>query len=127
MRLWVARDRIAPAMPLRPLATRMAKNVCVSMWRHERHTIAWHGETERDGRTTAPTTDIEEQDNAKLLQRAMSRLTTGEQRLMALRNEEGMEVGRIAAVTGLNPRSVSVMLSRARHKIMELLKKGENL
>lgn len=39
MRLWLIREKIASTGNLQSLATRMAKNVCISMWRHERHTI----------------------------------------------------------------------------------------
>ena len=70
---------------------------------------------------------MEDSDNARLLTLAMDRLTAGEQRLMKLRNEENMDIGQITAVTGIAPRSVSVMLSRARHKIIEALKKGGHL
>lgn len=126
MRLWLIREKIASTGNLQSLATRMAKNVCISMWRHERYTITKGYDRER-GPTTALSTEIEEQDNAQLLHYAMERLTVGERRLMSMRAEEGMEVGRIAEVTGLTPRSVSVILSRARKKIIELLKKGGHL
>lgn len=127
MRLWVMRDRIDPAVPVRPLAVRMAKNICVSMWRHERKTV--HGAAEDDvgGKTAEAASGMEDSDNARLLPLAMDRLTAGEQRLMRLRNEENMDIGQITAVTGIAPRSVSVMLSRARHKIIEALKKGGHL
>ena len=127
MRLWVAREKITATDNLHPLATRMAKNVCISMWRHERHTVTEEYNKERENIIIAPDTEMEDRDNAQILQQAMERLTAGERRLMAMRAEEGMEIDRIAAVTGITPRSASVMLSRARKKIMELLKKGGNL
>ncbi len=126
MRLWVARERIAFADNLRPLAIRMAKNVCISMWRHERYIVTGEYDRER-GPTIVVDTEIEDRDNVQLLQHAMEQLTAGEQRLMAMRTEEGMEISHIAAVAGITPRSVSVILSRARKKIIELLKKGGNL
>ncbi|MDO4171587.1 MAG: sigma-70 family RNA polymerase sigma factor [Prevotellaceae bacterium] len=126
MRLWVMRDRIAADAPPLPLATRMARNVCVSMWRHDRHTVRADG-TECMGRMVMPPEDMEDKDNARMLQQAMDHLTAGERNLMRMRTEADMEVQQIAAAAGLTPRSVSVMLSRARHKLIELLKKGGSL
>ncbi len=127
MRLWVAREKITATDNLHPLATRIAKNVCISIWRHERHTLTKEYDKEKENIATAPDTEMEDRDNAQLLRQAMERLTKGERRLMAMRNEEGMEIDRIAAVTGITPRSASVILSRARKKIIELLKKGGNI
>ena len=76
---------------------------------------------------TVTPSEMEDSDNALLLHNAMDRLTAGERRLMRLRNEEGLDIQQISAITGISPRSISVMLSRARHKIMEMLKKGGHL
>ena len=127
LRLWVMRGRIDPTVPVKPLAVRMAKNVCVSMWRHDRHTSRQVDVDGSGGSVSEDTSDIENSDNALLLRHAMSRLTPAERRVMRLRNEEGMDIQQIAAVTGQGARSVSVVLSRARRKIMEMLKKGGHL
>lgn len=127
MRLWVMRNRIEAGTSLKPLAVRMAKNVCISTWRHERHTVPiMEGKDVCNGNTEPPP-DMDESDNAVMIRRIMARLTDRERRLMRMRNEERMEIGEIAAVTGLDARSVSVMLSRARRKIMELIKKGGDI
>lgn len=127
LRLWVMRDRIDTTVSPQPLALRMAKNVCVSLWRHDRHSITDQETAGRGAGVVATSTAMEDEDNARMLRLAIERLPKGERRLMRMRSEEGMDIGQIAAVTGLNPRSISVMLSRARQKIMETLKKGGNL
>ena len=65
-----------------------------------------------------------EDDNVRLLQQAIATLSPIEQRLFRMRHELGMDVAQIAAATGLQPRSVSTVVSKARHKIVEQLKKG---
>ena len=127
MRLWLLRDKIDFTEPVMPLAVRMAKNLCVSMWRHDNCVVLRaEGKGIAATATVAPS-EMEDSDNALLLHNAMDRLTAGERRLMRLRNEEGLDIQQISAITGISPRSISVMLSRARHKIMEMLKKGGHL
>ena len=36
MRLWLLRERIASLTDIKPLAVRMAKNLCVSEWRKQK-------------------------------------------------------------------------------------------
>jgi DNA-directed RNA polymerase specialized sigma24 family protein len=74
MRLWVMRERIDPTVPVRHLAVRMAKNVCVSMWRHDRHTVNDVDVDSSRGKAVEDTSDIEYSDNALLLRHVMSRL-----------------------------------------------------
>lgn len=127
LRLWLLRERIDFTVPVRPLAVRMAKNVCISMWRHDSHTSPEAtGKDIADTVTVSPP-EMEDSDNTRLLHCAMEGLTAAERRLMRLRNEEGLDIQQISAITGIAPRSVSVMLSRARHKILNMLKKGGHL
>ena len=127
LRLWMLRDRIDFTVSVRPLAVRMAKNVCVSMWRHDSHTTPLAAGKGRADSSAVGPPEMDDSDNKRLLHMAMDHLTPGERRLMRLRNEESMDIQQITAVTGIAPRSVSVILCRARQKIMELLKKGGHL
>lgn len=63
-------------------------------------------------------------DNQRFLQLAIRTLTPQEQRLFRMRHELEMDVPQIAAATGLMARSVSAIVSTARHKIVEQLKIG---
>ena len=63
-------------------------------------------------------------DNARQLASAIQSLTPTEQQLFRMRHELEMDIPQIAAVTGLLPRSVSQVVSVARRKIVEQLKKG---
>ena len=143
MRLWMVRERIDSDGGAEALAVRIARNVCVSEWRRKQSSpcVAMplpgkgRGEpTARDsGGLTARSSGLAardsgedpmaESDNSRILQMAVSRLTPSEQRLYRMRHEMDMDLGEMAAVTGINTRSLSAMLSTARRKMLETIKK----
>lgn len=125
MRLWVMRDRIDMRRGVEPLAVRMAKNLCVSEWRKMHNVSIEVAETSTI--TVKPTTTLEEDDNQRLLSEAKAQLTRPELRLFVMRHEMGMDNSEIVAATGILPRSVSAMLSGARRKVYEFLKKRGGL
>ncbi|NPD90758.1 RNA polymerase sigma factor [Xylanibacter muris] len=120
MRLWGMRDRIDAGLGAEALAVRMAKNVCVSEWRRQntRKTAAGYS-----GTYTAQQTTLEENDNRRILEQAIGRLTKTEQRLYRMRHEMSMDIAEISAVTGTSPRSISAMLSTARRKLLDMIRK----
>ena len=123
LRLWLLRERVNDTSHAKALLIKMTQNVCVSEWRHQ----------QRQGLLTVEhlgfvlaeeAQPMSEDDNGRLLQQAIATLAPMEQRLFRMRHELGMDVAQIAAATGLLPRSVSAVVSKARHKIVEQLKKG---
>ena len=67
---------------------------------------------------------MSDDDNNRMLQQAIATLAPTEQRLFRMRHELEMDIPQIAAATGLLPRSISAIVSGARRKILEQLKKG---
>lgn len=122
MRLWLVRDRLETEDVTEALLVRMAKNVCVNMWRQER---ARPTVSLEEGKTKA--TDeghkTEHEDNMRMLQKAIDQLPPNEQRLFRMRHEMDMDISQIAATTSILPRSISAIISSARRKITEILKK----
>jgi RNA polymerase sigma factor (sigma-70 family) len=99
----------------------MTKNICVSEWRRanrQQPLAATHNVMTEEAQPMA------DDDNLRQLQQAISRLPQSEQRLFRMRHELGMDIGQIAAATGLQPRSVSAVISKARRTIIEQLKQG---
>ena len=120
MRLWLLRERIALQTDIKPLAIRMAKNLCVSEWRKQKvrqekaldvELIA-HGDAQHD---------MELRDEIARLRQAVSQLKPAEQRLFRMRHEAEMDIQQISAVTGIGARSISAMLSTAKRKLSEIL------
>ena len=123
LRLWLLRERVSDISHAEALLIKMTKNVCVSEWRHRQRQGLLT--VERMGFVlTEESQPMAEDDNIRLLQQAIATLSPIEQRLFRMRHELGMDVAQIAAATGLLPRSVSTVVSKARHKIVEQLKKG---
>lgn len=108
--------------PKEALLVRLMKNVCVSEWRrqqkHETMSVEIMG-----GVLSEETQPMADDDNQRMLQQAIRSLSPQEQRLFRMRHELGMDVPQIAAATGMLARSVSHVVSVARHKIVEQLKK----
>ena len=125
LRLWLLRERVNDEDYAEALLIRMTKNVCVSEWRRrQKHGVMSIEETSRilsdEGQPMA------DDDNQRLLQAAIRTLSPQEQQLFRMRQEMGMDImdiPQIAAVTGLLPRSVSHVVSVARSKIVEQLKR----
>ena len=67
---------------------------------------------------------MEMDEAGRKLQEAVATLPESERRLFRMRHELEMDIAEIAAVTGLHPRSISTIISRARQKIIQQLKKG---
>lgn len=144
MRLWMMRERIDSAGGAEALAVRIARNVCVSEWRRKQSSpcvampLPGKGRGKPTSRGSGTLTargseelairdsmkePMAESDNSRILQIAVSRLTPSEQRLYRMRHELEMDLGEIAAVTGIGARSLSAMLSTARRKMLETIKK----
>ncbi len=109
--------------PKEALLVRLMKNVCVSEWRRRQKHGAMSVEV-MGGVLSEETQPMADDDNQRMLQQAIRSLSTQEQRLFRMRHELGMDVPQIAAATGMLSRSVSHVVSVARHKIVEQLKKG---
>ena len=120
LRLWLLRERVEDTRHGEALLIRLTKNVCVSEWRKTRRV-----EVSPPGRALAEEyPPMSDDDNNRMLQQAIATLTPTEQRLFRMRHEMEMDIPQIAAATGLLPRSISAIVSGARRKIIEQLKKG---
>ena len=120
LRLWLLKEKVETS---EALLVRLMKNVCVSEWRRRQK----HGGMSVEvmgGVLSEEAQPMADDDNQRMLQQAIRSLSPQEQRLFRMRHELGMDVPQIAAATGMLSRSVSHVISVARHKIVEQLKKG---
>ena len=120
MRLWMLRDNIESQTDIEPLAVRMAKNLCVSEWRKQKVRQGNALQVKMIAREDVQR-DVELKEEVAQLQKAISQLKPAEQRLFRMRHEAEMDIGQIAAATGIGVRSVSAMLSTAKRKLLEIL------
>lgn len=133
MRLWVMRHRLESDADVVPLAVRMAKNICISVWRHERlgkeifaERLAEQNLPETSLSVACTNNGLDEADNEATLNRAMRQLTDHERQLISMRNEQQMNISDIAEITGASKRSVSTMINRAKNKLIKIIRKGDD-
>lgn len=121
MRLWTAWPQLAEPADAERLAVRLTKHACIDDYRRRQRqqTVELNREAAKE---TADTTDEAVLQDA--LERAVNVLPPAERRLWTMHAEAQMNSAQIAAATGIAVRSVSTMLSSARHHLCETLKKG---
>lgn len=126
IRLWRAWDTLSSQQEAERLTIQIAKHECVNVWRREQRrphvslTVS-HEQTrpaEHDGHS------LEESELTEAIRCAAGTLKRSEGRLWRMFAEAGMQTAEIANATGINVRTVSSMLSHARHHIYNILKKG---
>ena len=119
MRLWTAWEKLSEAKDAERLAIRLTKHACIDAYRKRQQKVELK---EHTATTIADTVQEAELQNA--LERVVTTLPPAERRLWMMFAEAQMDSTQIAAATGIAIRSVSTMLSSARHHIIESLKKG---
>ena len=121
MRLWTAWPQLAEPADAERLAVRLTKHACIDDYRRRQR------QQTVESKMVASTETVDATDEAVLqdaLERAVNVLPPAERRLWTMHTEAQMNSSQIAAATGINSRSVSTMLSSARHHLCEILEKG---
>jgi len=124
MRLWTAWERLPEPADAERLAVRLTKYACITDYRR-RQKLQMVELKDVAAMETTNTTDETVIQHA--LEQAVAALPPAERRLWTMHAEARMGIVQIAAATGISSRSVSTMLSSARHHICETLKKGDLL
>lgn len=106
---------------LENLLIRATKNLCVSVWRHQklRETEQLEGIREPEACHTADT-PLLQQEKQESLEVAIQRLPPSEQRLIRMKGDD-LSLDEISTQTGIPKRTVSVMLSTARKRLLNIL------
>lgn len=126
IRIWKAWDGLSSVGEADKLTVMVAKHECINVWRREQrrpHTSLSisHEETQP---AASGSSSLEGDELSEAIRKAASTLPRSEGRLWRMFAETGMAAAEIAAITEINVRSVSAMLSHARSHIYKLLKEG---
>ena len=129
IRLWQYCQRLDESRNIEALAVRMAKHCCVDMQRRSRiETIR----EDDDGPVTIPSLapspheELEQKEGVAALDEAVDTLKPRERQLFEMRQQEGLSTEEIAEQTGIPRASVQSMISMARKKVFNELKKRMN-
>lgn len=116
-RIFIGREKFTS------LAMVSMRNICLDRFRRRRDRIMTGLE---HAEASCCTSRMESDDMAELVRRITESLPPREREAIHLRNVEGMEFGRIAAITGTSEAAARMACSRARNKIREELTKIMN-
>ena len=126
VRLWLRYGKLdyGEAEKLAIIAT---KNLCVSTIRHQklRKHIPITDNLNVES-VEPPDIQLETEEYAALLEKAIHTLTRSEQRLIYLMQQDGLNTNEIAIITGIPVQSVRSMVSAARRKILKQLAQWNN-
>ena len=133
LKLWAMHDDLRDAAHARRLVRLAARQLSIDLLRSRQraqalvvpmdddqgtHLAGW---TTTDG--DSPQSRMEAEEDARWLRERIARLPTREMQVMEMRQGEGRSNEEIARIMGIAPASVATMLSAARRKIFEELKK----
>jgi RNA polymerase sigma-70 factor (ECF subfamily) len=120
--LWQLSEQGYPVRDAEALAVKITKTRCVERYRRRHLRLEPMDDRPIAGGYSA-TSGTEEMDIETILGIVQKDLTESQRKLLALRNEDGLTLDEIAAVTGRPKTSIKVALSAARKKMMERYKK----
>jgi RNA polymerase sigma factor (sigma-70 family) len=122
-------DRMEPGVQHDALAIRVAKHCCMDIVRKRKSNLFISGkineETAPPGRDmgASPHEDLEAKELHEAVNRAVQHLKPSERRLFEMRQIEGLELDDIAKQTNIAKPSIKSIVSAARKKVFEEIKK----
>ena len=124
IRLWRYCERLSVERNMEALAIKVAKNVCVEIYR-KRYSMTVTLESNIESNETYASADasIEAGETQQKIDEAMERLSPRERELLRKRHIEGHTADEIATETGIPKPSVKSMISMARKKMIKELQK----
>ena len=119
--LWQLSESGYPVRDAEALAVKLTKTRCVERYRRQHIRYEPLADRPLAGSLTA-TSGTERMDIETIRSIVQKELTVSQKELLALRNENGLSLDEIAAVTGRPKSSIKVTLSTARRRMMDKLK-----
>lgn len=123
LKLWLIRDRLTLYRSPDALATVVVKNLCISRWRERQAEALPLSEDVEISSERSPDHDLEEREDHMWLCRTIQGLPSAQMTILKMSQAEGMSNRQIADVLGITETSVRTALCKARHKLLEELKK----
>ena len=122
LRLWSLHEQFTNAAHLKASATITARHLCIDRWRTS------HQHQEIDNAIPIADEDtfhdrLEYTELEQWLAEQIDHLPSTSATVLKMRQLERREVGEIAEILGIRPKSVSTLLSRARNELLNKLKR----
>lgn len=124
LRLWSLRDGMATEANANRLAVTITRHLAIDRLRKQRTvSLETLQDMQLNGKDAEPDIAMEDEQNEQWLRNQMKNLPQNEYLVLRLRQVEQKSNDEIAAILGIKPASVPVLLSRARHKLLDALNK----
>ncbi len=126
--LWKLHERLEAGLSHRGLAIRIAKHCCMDMVRKRKRTVELNtldgtGQQTQPETALSPHEQLEETELNDALNNAIGQLKPSERNLFELRQMQGLSNDEISQRTQIPKASVKSMVSTARKKVFEELKR----
>lgn len=123
LRLWQMRNELAQVCSLDALVTVMTRRLAISLKRKTMiPSIDLDVSCDASDEDT-PIAQLELKENEEWLEKRLKRLPDTQRAVLEMRQVEHRSVEEIARLLGINNRSVSTLLARARRSLLEEIKK----
>ena len=122
--LWLLSEKQYPIRDAEALAVKLTKTRCVESYRRQHLRYEPLADRPFAGSDSAAS-GTDRMDIETIRNIVQKELTVSQRELLVLRNEDGLSLDEIAAITGRPKSSVKVTLSTARKRMMDKLKKME--
>ena len=120
LRAWNVRDRVELTDAY---ILRIARNVCVNMWRGHRTQVELVDEDSTAITEVTPQEEVEERENSEWLASRLQRLPQAEREVWQMFYEEGLTVDEIAEVRGITVGTVRKTISNVRSTLRTELRR----
>ncbi len=120
--LWKLSERGYPVRDCKALAIKITKNICLARLRKRNAEILPIDGLQIEGGLSAEER-VETTDNQRIKESVYGQLSKSQAEYLTLRSEDGLSLDQIAEKTGKPKSSIKVLMSIARKKMWEQLKK----
>ncbi|MFA6819693.1 MAG: RNA polymerase sigma factor [Bacteroidaceae bacterium] len=124
LKLWILRLQIDNKEKMAHFGSVVVKNICLNVLRKSRTEVALE-EVMEETSVRTPYAVLEEHENNERLKVIVHALPDKYRAVIKMRNVDGLSYQEIAEVMGCSESATRVLLSRARHLLMEKIEKFE--
>lgn len=124
LKLWGIREDIRSVQHAEGLLVTIVRHALIDRARERKHVSLTELPVHlADSSYTQPSDNLEEKDNEEWLTQKLKTLPSTQYQVVRLCQVERKSNADIAAILGFTPRSVATLLSRARHQLLEAIRK----
>lgn len=123
LKLWTIHQKLPVGKPVEGLAAVVSRHLVIDLLRQQQKTVPIDTQQLIADTHILPDARAEIADNEAWLEKRMQSLPSTEYQVLHLRQVEGKDNDEIARLLGVSPNSVATLLSRARKRLLNDMKR----